>query len=69
MVIWFMADDKVIVLEFKVQHKAHDHTEVFPTLSTQYQILMIRNDIDESLIGFKLVLLLLLLNVRAFKTV
>ena len=28
------------VLEFKVWHQANDHTEAFPTLSTQYQILM-----------------------------
>ena len=58
----------VIVTEFKVQHQAHVHTETFPTLSTQYQILMMI-DGSGSAIGFKLVLLLLLLNASAFKTV
>lgn len=53
------------VLDFMDWHQAHDHTEDFPTLSTQYQTLMM---IDGSAIGFKLDLLLLLLNVRAFKT-
>ena len=30
----------VIVTEFKVRHQAHVHTEALPTLSTQYQILI-----------------------------
>ena len=27
------------VLDFMVWHQAHNHTEAFPTLSTQYQVL------------------------------